>query len=235
MYCELGEYKKALEDLTKVIDSTVRSRNSSEYTYFSNRGMAYFGLGEYTKALADYEEALRLNPQWLEAYEGRAEVYQELKQYDKAIADYTAALQLKPSSVLYIVALGNLFGLTEQHQQALDSFNKALALRPDTIQAYFGKAYAYYSLEDYQKALDNCNQALQLNKVQKIAILDVEIYRLRGKVYLGMDKFSDALKDLNESIKLDPEDSDTINLRDRILNATDQNLLYKQQEGKKGK
>ena len=217
----MGEYKKALEDLTKAIDSTVRPRNARECVYFSTRGMTYFELGEYIKALADYEEALRLNPQWLEAYEGRAEVYRKMQQYAKAIADYTAALQLKPSSDLYI-ARGNLFMLIDQYKQALDNFNEALALSPDSVPAYFGKAYAYYCLEDYQHALDNCHQTLRLNNVQKVEILEAEIYKLRGRVYLMMDKFKDALKDLDESIKLDPEDSDAINLRDRILNAINQ-------------
>ncbi len=60
-------------------------------------GNAHYYLQQYDKAIADYTEALRLNPQYANAYYNRGNVYYVLKQYDKALADYDQALRLNPN------------------------------------------------------------------------------------------------------------------------------------------
>ena len=53
---------------------------------YANRGLAYGKKGDYDKAIADYTEAIRLNPN-AEAYSNRGLAYRKKGDYDKAIAD----------------------------------------------------------------------------------------------------------------------------------------------------
>ena len=51
---------------------------------------------EPKKAIVDFTEAIRLNPDSAEAYVNRGVTYAKKKEYDKAIADYTEAIRFKP-------------------------------------------------------------------------------------------------------------------------------------------
>ena len=48
------------------------------------------------KALADYSQAIKLDPTNFEPFQGRAEIYYRSGQYQKSLADITRAIQLHP-------------------------------------------------------------------------------------------------------------------------------------------
>lgn len=56
-------------------------------------GRKYFTELNYAEAIAAFTEAIRLDPNDIEAYFERAQAYAALKKYDKANADYTAVIE----------------------------------------------------------------------------------------------------------------------------------------------
>lgn len=59
------------------------------------RGIAYFDLGEYVRAIADYNEAIRLNPQSRTAYSLRADAHERLGNAAQAAADRAEQTRLR--------------------------------------------------------------------------------------------------------------------------------------------
>ena len=55
---------------------------------YSGRAVVYGRKGEHDKAIADYNQAIRLDPKYTLAYYNRGVVYAIKGEYDKAIADY---------------------------------------------------------------------------------------------------------------------------------------------------
>ncbi len=51
---------------------------------------------EFKKALEDHTQAIRLDPELVEAYYTRGLLYEYMKDYDSAIGDYNRVLTLKP-------------------------------------------------------------------------------------------------------------------------------------------
>ena len=66
---------------------------------YNNRGVAYYKKGDYDRAIADYNEALRLDPKDASAYNNRGSAYAGEGDHDRAIADYNEALRLDPKYV----------------------------------------------------------------------------------------------------------------------------------------
>ena len=57
-------------------------------------GRKYLSETNYAEAIAAFTEAIKLNPDDIEAYMARAEAYAALKKYDEANADYTAVIEM---------------------------------------------------------------------------------------------------------------------------------------------
>ena len=65
-------------------------------TVFNKRGISKYCLGNYAGAMQDYNAALKLKPDFADAFINRGNVKQKLGDYDGAILDYDRAIELEP-------------------------------------------------------------------------------------------------------------------------------------------
>jgi Flp pilus assembly protein TadD len=61
-----------------------------------NRGAALVDLGQFEEAIASYDKALQIKPDYHEAWSNRGVALMNLGQFEQAIASYDKALQFKP-------------------------------------------------------------------------------------------------------------------------------------------
>ena len=62
---------------------------------FNARGNVYRNKRAYQRAIADYDQAIRLNPNEPVYFMNRAKTFRYLRQQERAVADYRRALTLK--------------------------------------------------------------------------------------------------------------------------------------------
>jgi tetratricopeptide (TPR) repeat protein len=67
---------------------------------FRNRGVAYAYKGDNDRAIADFNQAIRLDPKSALTFKNRGDAYTNKGGYDRAIADYSEAIRLDPNNAL---------------------------------------------------------------------------------------------------------------------------------------
>lgn len=88
LYRATKSYDLALADIDSIIEQLPDS------FYYAARGVIYFELGKYEKAVEDYTEAIRLYPENAEYYAKRSEIYRYMKQTELAESDEQKAKEL---------------------------------------------------------------------------------------------------------------------------------------------
>ena len=83
------------EACTALIDSGRFTRQNLAILH-SNRGIAYGKAGDYDRAIADFDAALRINPNHVRAYLNRGNANFARRDFDRAIADFGQAIRLEP-------------------------------------------------------------------------------------------------------------------------------------------
>jgi len=90
--------EQKLSACTAVISAGAEGPHDLAVAY-NHRGDAYLNKRELDRAIADYDQAIRLNPNFAMAFHNRGIAYYFQKDFDRAIADYDQAIQLNANDV----------------------------------------------------------------------------------------------------------------------------------------
>ncbi len=63
---------------------------------YNNRGMVFYKAGVFDKAIADFDRAIGMDPEYAKAYYNRGSTYDKMGELDKAIVDYRKTISLDP-------------------------------------------------------------------------------------------------------------------------------------------
>lgn len=94
------------------------------------RGVAYKHSGQLTLALAEYNQALALDPDDAEALDNRGVIWNAQGRYERALADYNRAIALSPSDSSAYYNRGNTYANMGLTQKAIADFRRALKIEP---------------------------------------------------------------------------------------------------------
>jgi tetratricopeptide (TPR) repeat protein len=135
-----GDNDKAVKDLTTAI-SLLDNDNDSLAHY--NRGVAYFAMQQYDKALADYTAAIEIDGKMDVAYGNRCLTRVLLgRELAKASDDCDKAIELNPNGQNLYNVRGFVDLKLGRNDQALADYNTALKLDPNSPHALYGRGLA---------------------------------------------------------------------------------------------
>lgn len=112
------------------------TREESKSMACMHRGAAKSDKGDFDGAIADYNEALRLNPNDAGAYSNRGVARERKEDHDGAIADYDRALEINPNLAKVYYNRANAKFRKEDFDAAMADYDEALRLNPDYARAY---------------------------------------------------------------------------------------------------
>jgi predicted O-linked N-acetylglucosamine transferase (SPINDLY family) len=114
-------------------------------------------------ALAQYDAAIALKPDYVEAYDNKGGMLLELERPEAALAAFDAAIALQPAYAEAHCHRGRALMELERHEDAMASCSKALALKPYYADAYHNRLNALRRLRRYREALDDLEAILRLD------------------------------------------------------------------------
>ena len=195
--CAGGEPDLGIGGCTLVIQSGQETDNNLVIA-FTNRGNYYRDKGEDDRAIQDYDQAIKLNPNNSDSFLGRGNVYFHKKEYDRAIQEYDQAIKLNSNSVFAFNARGQAYAGKGDYDQALQDYDQAIKLDPGYSAAFNNRGNAYSNLGKYDLALKDFDQLLKLVPDSAFG------FNNRGNAYLRMGQYQRSIPEFNQAIKLKP-------------------------------
>jgi tetratricopeptide (TPR) repeat protein len=166
-----------------ILDACTRLIASGRYTgrdlagIMLNRGNAYYNGQDYPRAIADYDEAIRLDPKASAAFSQRGNAYYAKGDLPHALADFNQAIALDMNNSDAILGRGTLRLEAGDPDRAIIDFNAALLFKPTAaVYAAYAAAFrnrgtAFAQKGDQDHAIADFNQVIRLNPEDAAAFI----------------------------------------------------------------
>lgn len=154
-----GDYLGEIEDS----EHAYQLEPETTSIYLRRLGHAYAGLGDYTRAMGYYEQALALHPDDLGVLFNRAVLYYEQSRYDRAMKDLARVLQIQNNWSWALKYKGACEIALRRYGNAVESLSHALKYEPTSAWSYALRAEAYTALGDKERATRDEHIAAELD------------------------------------------------------------------------
>jgi len=126
---------------TAVIQSGKDSPKQQSITY-RTRGSAYFYKSDYERAIQDYTQAVKLDPQNAEAFDNRCWTNATTNKLQDALKDCNESLRLRPNFASTTDTLGFVYLKLGQFDRAIATYSAALQIDPKSVYSLYGRGMA---------------------------------------------------------------------------------------------
>ena len=182
--------------ITKINAAIQDICDASKPSYYYQRGVGYYNLKEYQKAIDKYTEGLKYFPDNAMMLSFKGNAYLALNQDEQAIENYMLSLKYK-ENIFEEIKLNPRFA-NASTEKITSFYNGSLA------STYFSISECKVDLGLYDDALTQINKAIEL--APDIKEFNKEAYyNMRGHIYLTSGKYEIAINDFNKSIQLNKD------------------------------
>jgi len=109
---------------------------SNNSTTYYDRGIEYVYKGNLDAAINEYNQAIKLKPDYADAFNSRGIVYYKKGNFDSAIADFSQVIRLKPDNAEAYYDRGVAYGQESNLNSAIADYTQAVKLEPDYADAH---------------------------------------------------------------------------------------------------
>jgi tetratricopeptide (TPR) repeat protein len=160
------------------------------------QGVSAAAAGNLTQAMASFDRAITLDPQYFQAYIERGNVKDGIGDLPGAIADYTTAIALNRKSAPAYYNRGTVLSKSGRHQAAVEDYNRAIEINPQYAQAYLNRGNELDDLGNFAGAIASYDRAIQIRPNYALAYLN------RGIAYGRAGNRDRAIADFQLAAKL---------------------------------
>ncbi|RHZ64066.1 hypothetical protein Glove_326g36 [Diversispora epigaea] len=193
---KLGNYQNSIKDFNQVL--IMKPSNSNVYY---DRGETYYKLSNYSESLGDLNKSLEYDEN-INSHKLRAKVYEQLKEYEKSRNDLDHVIDAFPTDTKSIFSRAQMNENLKKYQDSISDLSKVI-----TIEKH---------LNNNNNINNNNNNN---NSIHKAAV------KFRGKLFMKLSRYEEALKDFNELLEIDENDIEAIGLRAEVYQLLENDTL----------
>ena len=231
----VGAYGDAIRNATN-IEKQAGASDSVKASAAGVAGLSYEGMGQREEAVRHLKLAIQLAPTQENSYLALVFLYEKGQKFNEAVEVLQQGRSQVPGSLSFLLPLGNNLIWGEPDQAGIDVLNQLIRESPDTAEAYVRLAEAYRNtgrpeLEtqmlrrlahhhpDYPMVnvliarammtmdpVDYPAVLAELARAEKSTPADADIFYIRGKVLVALNRYQEAVNALRRAIVLRPMD-----------------------------
>ena len=161
---------------SKIVILNADSAVAESAEFYNKRGNEKYDAEDYKGSIKDFTKAIKINPQYGDAYYNRGLAKEYLKDFEGAISDYTEAIEIYPKGEDAGDAY-HLRGFSKEmlkdFEGAMSDYTKATKLIPEDGDLYMDIHLLKLSLKDFKGAVSARNKSFELYSKDKVEI-DIE-------------------------------------------------------------
>jgi tetratricopeptide (TPR) repeat protein len=166
------------------------------------QGNIFYADQNYEAAIASYDQALQIKPDYHEAWYNRGSSLAKLGQYETAIASFDQALQIKQDDHNAWSSRGISLAKLGQYETAIASFDQVLQIKPDYHEAWYNRGNSLDDLGQYETAIASFDQALQIKQDYH------EAWSNRGISLAKLGQYETAIASFDQAITVKSDNPD---------------------------
>ena len=195
------------------MEARVGAAYRESQTSISSEAASHFQLAKTSEARADwknaeseYREALKLAPDWAEAFVNLGIVCNRQGKTDEALAAFNRAGEINPRLVGAHLNIAITYFRTKRFGEAEPPLRRALSIEPENRQALGLLALTLFALEKYNEVTELGERILKANAT------DVTTLEVTGRAYLKLRRYAEAVRLLEACSRLNPQNTEILML-----------------------
>ena len=206
-----------LENTLVVIrDNEKTTRNTADLADLKvqshyNLGLAYYHNGHIEEAVAAYEKAIQLEPNFADAYGGLAVIYWRRGNLNAAIRHCQKAIKIAPENIEFHQNLTRIYWQQGRYDAAAVGYRIILELNPSDENARHHLGLILLSKQEYREAVSCFQEVLKRNPDSALT------HGALGTAYYKLGEESLAIQEFQEVLRLDPRNENARKMLERLL------------------
>jgi diguanylate cyclase (GGDEF)-like protein len=147
-----------------MLNTSYKSIVENEATLLFNEGSQLGQQGKHTEALAAYNKAVQLKPDYVDAWYYLGSSLEELGHYEQALANYDKVTHFDIKHLYAWYRRGNLLlRKLKRYDEAVAAYDKFIQLHPTDYEGWYFRGDALLHLQQYSEAVSSYGKAVHIN------------------------------------------------------------------------
>jgi tetratricopeptide (TPR) repeat protein len=197
-------FDEALYDQAILLYDRAIRLNPNDYKSYYNKGIAMSKSWYYidTLALAAYDSALSIKPDFARALASKGHTLIDLGRIEEAIECYSNAVLLEPKNYIAYGSKGNALRDRKRYSEAIECYQKAIGIKFDYVSALFNYANLLSDLDSLELAIVYYDRVISCSRNN--SGYKVDAFFKKGNALSKLGAYEKSIMCFDSAIALNP-------------------------------
>jgi tetratricopeptide (TPR) repeat protein len=175
------------------------------------RGFELLEAGDFERAIASFDQALKIKPDLYKAWYDRGIALRKLGRFEEVIVSYDKAIEFKPDYYEAWTNRGIALRKLGRLEEAVASYDKAIEIKPNGYEAWGNRGFALHELGRLEEAIVSYDKIIELKPD------DYEAWYSRGGALSDLGRLEQAIESIDKALEIKPDNYEACYSRGLVL------------------